>query len=141
MPEARVCLVCRRPLKGRADKKFCDDHCRNAFNNQLKTGKNLYVRYINKVLKRNRRVLEALCPPNKKQFKVSKERLMRLGFSLEFFTHSETDENGEISRYCYEFGYVPVEDDQFLVTKRREELRTPASARDDWMQEQLKDHN
>jgi len=106
----------------------------------LKTGKNLYVRYINKVLKRNRRVLEALCPPNKKQFKVSKERLMRLGFSLEFFTHSETDENGEISRYSYEFGYVPIEDDQFLVTKRRDELKTPASARDDWMQEPLKEN-
>lgn len=65
---------------------------------------------------------------------------MRLGFSLEFFTHSETDEKGEISRYCYEFGYIPIEDNQFLVTKRKEELKTPASARDDWMQEQLKDH-
>lgn len=140
MPEARVCLVCRKPLKGRSDKKFCDDHCRNSYNNQLKSDKNLYIRYINKILKRNRRVLESLTPFNKKTFKVSRERLLRLGFSPEYFTHTETAENGITFTFCYEYGYIAVEDNQYMIIKRKEELKTPSSAQDDWMKESLKEH-
>jgi hypothetical protein len=41
------CLACDKPLKGRTDKKFCDDYCRNNYNNQLKAAKNNVVRNIN----------------------------------------------------------------------------------------------
>ncbi len=30
------CLTCRKPIKGRSDKKFCDSACRNTFNNRIK---------------------------------------------------------------------------------------------------------
>jgi len=29
----RKCLHCDHVLKGRTDKKFCDDYCRNTYNN------------------------------------------------------------------------------------------------------------
>lgn len=140
MPEARVCLVCRKPLKGRSDKKFCDDHCRNLYNNQLKSGKNLYIRYINKILKRNRRVLESLAPINKKPFKVSREKLLRLGFSFDYFTHMDSDEKGDIYKYCYDYGYLAIEDNQFQVVRRKEELKTPSPVQEDVMKEPLKEH-
>ncbi len=32
-----TCQQCGKPVKGRIDKRFCDDFCRNAYNNNLKT--------------------------------------------------------------------------------------------------------
>lgn len=37
--ETATCLNCDKTLKGRTDKKFCDDYCRNSYNNQLKPQK------------------------------------------------------------------------------------------------------
>jgi predicted nucleic acid-binding Zn ribbon protein len=31
--EKRFCLDCGKPVKGRADQKFCKDLCRNSYNN------------------------------------------------------------------------------------------------------------
>ena len=56
----RLCLECGKSLKGRCDKKFCDDYCRNAYNNKAKIEENSFVRNINRTLQRNRRVLEEL---------------------------------------------------------------------------------
>ena len=32
----KVCTLCSKTLKGRSDKKFCDDYCRSAYNNERK---------------------------------------------------------------------------------------------------------
>jgi len=34
--ENKTCLACGKILKGRVDKKFCDDYCRNNYNNLQK---------------------------------------------------------------------------------------------------------
>uniref|UniRef100_UPI00374D4ADE DUF2116 family Zn-ribbon domain-containing protein n=2 Tax=Ferruginibacter sp. TaxID=1940288 RepID=UPI00374D4ADE len=60
----KKCLTCGKTIKGRTDKKFCDDYCRNGYNNQLKAGDNNYVRNINNALRKNRRILESLLPDN-----------------------------------------------------------------------------
>jgi hypothetical protein len=56
----RKCLSCDKTLNGRADKKFCNDYCRNAYNNQLKSANSPVVRNINNVLIKNRRILQAM---------------------------------------------------------------------------------
>ena len=32
--EPKPCLSCSKPVKGRTDKKFCDDYCRNSYHNR-----------------------------------------------------------------------------------------------------------
>jgi hypothetical protein len=49
----RKCLYCDKPLNGRSDKKFFNDYCRNAFNNQLKSANDPVVRNINNALIKN----------------------------------------------------------------------------------------
>jgi len=50
--EERYCLECGEPLIGRSDKKFCDDQCRNAYNNKLNRDHiNLYRNINNKLRK------------------------------------------------------------------------------------------
>jgi hypothetical protein len=94
--EIKTCQACGKPLKGRSDKKFCDDYCRNAYNNQLKSTSNNYVRNINNALGKNRRILEGIFPPGEKMTKTTKEKLQRLGFQFKYFTHTYTNKK-EIS--------------------------------------------
>lgn len=42
----KKCLECGEKIVGRADKKFCNDYCRNAYNNNLhKDSKKLNPKY------------------------------------------------------------------------------------------------
>jgi hypothetical protein len=59
----RHCLCCNKTIKGRSDKKFCDDYCRNKFNNHLKSEAGWPIRGINSILRKNRRILEGIVKP------------------------------------------------------------------------------
>lgn len=119
--EPKTCLSCGRAIKGRSDKKFCDDYCRNNYNNQLKADSNNYVRNINNVLKKNRRILEESFPAGEDMAKTTKEKLLMSGFQFRFFTHTYTNKKGNIYYFCYEYGYLPLDHDWFLLVKRKEE--------------------
>ena len=76
------CIECNEPLKGRSDKKFCDDHCRSTFNNRRNRMDNNTIRKINLRLNRNRRILKDLYSNGKK--KVKHLELSNKGFVLPF---------------------------------------------------------
>jgi hypothetical protein len=114
------CLACNKPVKGRADKKFCDDYCRNAYNNQLKTSSDKLVININNALKKNRRILDALLPAQEEMAKTTKEKLLAKGFQFKYITHTYTNKKGNTYFFCYDYGYLPLENDWYLVVKRKE---------------------
>ncbi len=114
------CLACNKPVKGRADKKFCDDYCRNAYNNQLKTSGDKLVININNALKKNRRILDALLPAQEEMAKTTKEKLLAKGFQFKYITHTYINKKGNTYFFCYDYGYLPLENDWFLVVKRKE---------------------
>ncbi len=115
------CLACNKPIRGRTDKKFCDDYCRNAFNNQLKAGSNNFIRNINNALRKNRRILEELLSPKEPVTKVSRDKLLQLGFQFRYQTHLYTNQKGSNYHFCYEYGYLPLENNWYLVVKQKEE--------------------
>ena len=119
--ETKTCLTCGKQLKGRADKRFCDDYCRNSYNNQLKSASNNLVRNINNALGKNRRILENLLPEGEETAKANKEKLQRLGFNFKYITHTYTTKTGKTYFYCYEYGYLPLDNDWFLIVKKKEE--------------------
>lgn len=121
VPEVRLCLTCEKPLKGRTDKKFCDDYCRNNFNNQLKAGTTNLVRNINNALGKNRRILESCFANGEEMAKTTREKLMQKGFQFKYFTHQYNNKKGNTYFFCYDLGYLPLENDWFLVVKRKEE--------------------
>ena len=116
----KLCLTCNKTLKGRTDKKFCDDYCRNNYNNQLKAGNNNYVRNINNALRKNRRILEGLLPDKEDMAKTTKERLLNKEFQFKYTTHSYTNKKNNTYFFCYEYGYLPLENDWFLIVRRKE---------------------
>ena len=119
--EKRNCLSCGKPLKGRIDKKFCDDYCRNNYNNHQRshgTGGS-YIRRINSILAKNRKVLESLLMSGEETVKANKEKLVGLGFQFRYFTHSYTTKTGKTYCYCYDYGYLSLDNDLFLVVKMK----------------------
>ena len=115
------CLTCNTAVKGRADKKFCNDYCRNEYNNSLKSSSTNLVRNINNALGKNRRILESLIPLGQETAKTNAEKLISKGFQFKYGTHSYTNKKGDTYFFCYDMGYLPTGDDWFLVVKRKEE--------------------
>lgn len=121
--ETKNCLACGAVLRGRVDKKFCNDYCRNNYNNlQKQKGIQLpLVKNINATLVKNRKVLESLLPVAEETAKANKDKLQRLGFHFKYFTHIYTTKTGKTYYYCYDYGYLPLENDWYLIVKRKEE--------------------
>lgn len=116
---AKVCLACKSPIKGRADKKFCNDACRNTYNSR---SNNHYYspleRNINSILRRNRRILEELLAPlEKKVLVIERYKLAEMGFQFDYVTEHYHRDNKEHYYYCYEYGYRPLGRDKVLAVR------------------------
>lgn len=118
---SRLCLECGKSLKGRSDKKFCDDYCRNAYNNKAKIEESSYVRNINKNLQRNRRILEELLG-KESMVKQPKSNLLNKGFQFHYHTHQYVNRKGNVYYFCYEYGFLPLEGEWYLIVKRKEPI-------------------
>jgi hypothetical protein len=117
-PDTRACLTCGEMLRGRIDKKFCDDYCRSAYNNrQYQQHRGLsFIRKVNNVLRKNRRILEELMPAGAEAQTISKARLVKKGFNFNYLTCVRARE-GVTYYFVYEYGYVPEEQENFYVIR------------------------
>ena len=120
--EERLCLDCREKLNGRSDKKFCDDQCRSNFNNRQQSENTEFMRRVNSILKRNRRILQELNPAGK--IKLSRKKLLAKGFNFEFFTNIYTTQTGNNYYFCYESGYLMLDHDEVLLVRKEDKVKT-----------------
>ena len=121
MMEERTCLECNSKLKGRKDQKFCSDYCRNTYNNRLHEDSNNYVRRVNNILRKNRRILEKLNPSGK--ITVDAITLAEEGFNFHYFTNVYTTQKGAKYYFCYEQGYLKMENDQFMLVIKQDYVK------------------
>ena len=116
MKTEKVCIECGEPIKGRADKKFCDDQCRSNYNNKANSDTTAEMRNINNILRKNRRLLESVVKEDGKG-NISKARLHDKGFNFKYHTHTHTTLKGAAFTLCYDYGYKPAENDFIFVMK------------------------
>lgn len=114
--ENKKCLQCEEVFFGRVDKKFCSDHCRNQYHNSNNRSHRV-IREVNKVLKRNRKILLSCNPEGKTR--LHRDKLLEKGFNFHYFTSVYTTNSGNQYYFCYEQGYLPLEND-FLVLVQKE---------------------
>jgi len=114
----RVCLECGTKLRGRIDQKFCSDQCRNTYNNRLNKDESSLMKNINNRLRKNRRILKELNPNGKA--KVKKQTLLAKGFSFKYFTNVYKTKEGKVYYFCYEYGYLPLDNDFFALVINKE---------------------
>lgn len=118
--EKRYCQSCTQVLYGRLDKKFCDDGCRNNFNNQQNSIQNKEIRIINRILKRNRAILLALLSEGKKPMKVDREFLLLEGFNFKYLTHQGQGPDGLSYQICYDVGLILGNNMDYLIVCAKE---------------------
>ena len=116
----KLCLCCKKTVKGRTDKKFCNDYCRNNYNNQLKATSNNLVRNTNHALGKNRRILESILPEGEEMFKIKKEIMINMGYLFKYSTRVYINKKGSIYYYCYDYGYLPLDKEWCLVVRSTE---------------------
>ena len=109
------CLHCDEKLIGRVDKRFCDDQCRNAWHNSNPKHSEAFVKKINKILRKNRSIMRFSSPEGKTT--VRKDFLLDLGFNFKYITNIYTTKNKNNYNFCYDYGYLLLEDAKVLIVK------------------------
>ncbi|OYU84587.1 MAG: hypothetical protein CFE24_05995 [Flavobacterium sp. BFFFF2] len=107
----RFCVECGTTLRGREDKKFCDDHCRSTYNNRLNRSAYQNARSIDRKLKRNYRILQNLGVPSAE---IECDKLRELGFEFQIFTSIGTNFDGVELRHVYDLKYQFVSESSIL---------------------------
>lgn len=114
----RFCLECASLLRGRADKKFCDDQCRSSHNHRIQADDRNFVNSVNKILEKNRKILKLKNPANRT--KIKRDTLLSKGFDFNFYTSTYTTKKGNVYFFCYEYGYFMLEDEELLLVKKED---------------------
>jgi predicted nucleic acid-binding Zn ribbon protein len=116
MTELALCAYCGKPLKGRSDKRYCNDDCRNAFFNERRKDEQKEVRIIDLALKKNRRILQATLGLSKTKI-VEEKTLLQKGFMFKYSTHSFKSSQLSTYRFVYDYGYKEISEGKFMVVK------------------------
>lgn len=107
------CVECSKIIKGRSDKKFCNDYCRNTYNNKRSPTNTPYMKQVNYILRKNRNILSTLFALFGSKA-ISRHKLLTEGFHFEFYTSFKPEE----SRYaCYDYGYR-AKSEEWIVIQR-----------------------
>ena len=114
----KACLHCKKEILGRADKKYCDDHCRNSHYNALNSDATNYVRKINNILRKNRRILKTLNVGEKP--KATQAILQQLGFQFQYFTNIYETKAGKRYYFCYEQGYIELDNNWYALVLKKD---------------------
>lgn len=112
----RNCLECGEKLSGREDKKFCNDACRNSYNNKLNKDTTNLMRNTNYVLRKNYRILSELNSEGKT--KTHRKKLLEAGFDFSLITSVYTTKTGTIYYFVYDQGYMFIENDWLVLVKK-----------------------
>ncbi|MBV9986036.1 MAG: hypothetical protein JO301_00035 [Chitinophagaceae bacterium] len=113
--QQKHCGYCGRsldPLKGRADRRYCDERCRYNKHNRDKQQRDPEVARINKILQDNLVILTR-CHADKQVPVYDRQTLLRLGFSFDYYTMVKGD-----YFFCYYYGYTNArKENHILIVK------------------------
>ena len=121
-PKPNYCLYCNEEIKGRSDKKFCDPGCKSAYHNQKPKSDEVYIREINKQLRKNRSAMRTACPLGKAT--VRKIFLKSLGMNFKYYTHTWESSKGIVYYFCYDYGYTHAfEPEKVLIIQEQDYMK------------------
>ena len=126
MGKTVLCLNCGKKVTGRTDKKFCDSYCRNSYNNRKIGEFEIQLRKTNSIIRKNRTILKTSSPHGKTTLR--KEYLDMQGFDFRYFTHVYKTKAGNIYRFCYDYGYMPVDDEKILIVNWQPYMKNDPSS-------------
>lgn len=112
---SRECSTCGKPLKGRSDKRFCGEYCRNSYNNMRKEKCTPREKQINGILHKNRSILQTMLFPGRETVRTNKLVLLKQGFDFRYHTHQLKSDQGIYYFFSYEYGCAELGGGKLLV--------------------------
>lgn len=104
------CIDCGNRIRGRTDKKFCNDHCRSHHHNALNRGRNNVFKEVNHILRKNTGILEQFIQQGVSQ--IGKQTLAATGFDFNYFTNMISVPGGSTYYGIYHYAYRHHEEEQ-----------------------------
>lgn len=117
----KECLYCKNEVLGRADKKFCSSYCRNLYHNDNNKDSSSYIRKVNNILRKNRRILANFNPKGKA--KIRESVLLEEGYNFGFHTNVYNTQKGGKYYFCYDQGFIKLEDGWIALVIRQEYVK------------------
>ena len=111
------CLECGEKIIGRSDKKFCNDACRNAYNNKQNKDSSNLMRNVNNKLRKNYRILIEINTDGKTKSQ-NPDWMAYGGFDFDYFTNLKVYKNGSEYKFIYDYGYKLLDDDFCTDSKK-----------------------
>ncbi len=110
------CLECNTEFRGRTDKKFCSDYCRNAYHNRINRDSNNLVRTVNNRLRKNYRILQGIAArPGAEP--IGRSQLTDRGFDFNSITGISATQQGRPCYCVYDLGYIAQGADSVKIVK------------------------
>lgn len=107
------CINCGIRIRGRTDKKFCNDHCRSHYHNGLNRGRNNIFKEVNKILKKNTAILDRFI--QKGIYQMDKQTLIASEFNFNYFTNLIIGPDGDNFFGVYHYAYQLQDKEQVLL--------------------------
>jgi hypothetical protein len=78
------------------------------------------MRTVVNALRKNRKILQDLIPASEEFHKTTQERMIEKGFLFKYHTHIYKNKKGDVYYFCFDYGYLPLDNDWYLVVNRKE---------------------
>lgn len=115
----KKCPICKSNFRGRTDKKFCSVTCKSVYHKKLIAHTRRATRKIDKVLHRNRSILQELLGKKNDSMKVAKEILDKKKFNFSQVTGYHKNSMNKIVNYVYDFSWIIFSDKNILIKRIR----------------------
>ena len=97
----KSCLTCGEKLTGRADKKYCNEACKNEFHNQQNGQRSSVEKQQLSVARKNHSILSEIEASGRAEIGV--KDLERFGFNFEGLTGLQILGKGNFLLYCFDY--------------------------------------
>jgi hypothetical protein len=115
--ETKNCRNCGEILKGRIDKKYCDDTCRSTFHHKKAPEQVNLMRQIHYILLKNRKILAKFFQKQSNPPTIEKRSLLEMGFHFGYHTQTIKKESNSTQFACYDYAYQELNENQILLFK------------------------
>lgn len=116
--EIKYCTYCDNVIRGRSDKKYCNDFCRSAYHYERNRNASTVVHAINLQLRRNRKILHSFLPASNEASEVERDSMVVYGFNFTYFTHTKVI-NTTTYYFCYDLGYQLLTKDTIAIVQQK----------------------
>lgn len=112
------CKICKKKIYGRSDKLFCSIGCKNKYHSLLKIFVNKHVTDINKLLFRNREILQEVLGKNKIQKKIHRLVLEKKNFNFKYHTHYHINIKNKMYYFVYDIAWMEFSNNEILIVRK-----------------------